>query len=423
MSKKNIGIEQNILGLLLDDGSRISECKLDVEDFSIKSHQVIFECIEKVISDNHAVDIVSVSEAIESNFSGEFVDVPYMADLIAKCAVRADNIGYFSEIIKNASELTKAKVIVARAVFDLDNDKDKKSVISETIKSLMALDKTTKKHEHTMKEAVIGAMEAYQVAADKGGLIGVTSGIKALDDALGGFHNSDLIILGARPAVGKTSLAINFANNADVPVGFASAEQPFDQIGSRFICLEGMVNSKNFRAAELTDFEYGRMPRTIENLKDKPIFFNDEPGMSIGAVVRQARRWKQERNIGILFVDYLQKLKGAVAGQNNIDRVTEVVLTLKELAKELNIPIVAISKVTRTADLLSEPPGMSHLSDASICEYEADTIITMYRDDDMIARGKTQLHIPKNRHGPTGDVMVDYQGAHFKFTDEQSYLR
>jgi len=187
--------------------------------------------------------------------------------------------------------------------------------------------------------------------------------------------------------------------------------------------MEGLINSKNFRSANMTDLEYGRMPRTVANLKDRQIFFNDETGIDINSLVSQARRWKQERDIGMIIVDYIQKIKGSSKGQSSLDRVTEVVTTLKDLAKELQVPVIALSQVNRAADSHEGPPKPSHLSDASACEKEADTIITMYRNDDMVSRGKTMLSICKNRHGPIGDVMVDYQGAYFKFTGEQSYSR
>ena len=417
---KNINMEQQILGLLLDDGSRIAQCNLSIQDFSVNSHQVIFEAIQKVISDKHVVDVVSVGEAIEQNFGGACVDMVFMIELVTKCASQPQNMEYFSQVVKSSSELRKAKAIFNRALFDLDSDHDKKNVVSEAIKSLMELDRVSKRYEHTTKDAVIGALEAYEEAVKRGGLIGVTSGLSEVDEQLGGFHDSDLIILGARPAVGKTAMAINFAYNADVPVGFFSAEQSYEQIGARLICIEGQINSKNFRSASLTEMEYGRMPRTVENIKNKPIFFNDEPAMSISTIQKQARRWKQERKIGLLVVDYIQKIKGSTATQRDIERVTEVVLALKELAKELSIPIIGISKVTRAADSIGGPPGMGHLSDASICEYEADQVITLYRNDDMREKGKTLLHICKNRHGPTGDILVSYDGPYFKFRDSQS---
>lgn len=421
MSQKDISIEQNVLGLLLDDGSRITQCDLEKEDFSVKSHQVIYESILQVLSNDNIVDVVSVGSIIEREYNNN-VDMPYMIELITKCAASPDNLKHFCEITKKASELRQAKTILSRSLFELDGN-DNKNVVSETIKQLMDLDRASKKYEHTMKDAVIAAMEIYEEASKRGGLIGITSGLSELDDALGGFHPSDLIIVGARPAVGKTALAFNFALTSTSPVGVISAEQDHSQAGLRFIAMEGLINSKNFRSANMTELEYGRMPRTVQNLKDRQIFFNDETGIDINSLQRQARRWKHERNIGMLVVDYIQKIKGSVKGQGSTDRVTDVVTTLKDLAKELQIPVIALSQVNRAADQIDGPPGPGHLSDASACEKEADTIITMYRNDDMQARGKTLLHICKNRHGPTGDVLVDYQGPYFKFTDEQSYSR
>ena len=416
---KNITIEQNILGLLLDDGSRIAQCNLALEDFTVRTHQIIFESIQQVIAKNVAVDIVTVGEHIEKSFGAGFVDMTFLLELVTKCAALPENMEHFSSTIKKVSTHNKARQIMSTALMGLDSGIESSEVVAQAIKTLMGLENAKKKYEHTLKDAVIASMEAYQEASNHGGMIGVASGLTELDDSLGGFHRSDLIIIGARPAVGKTALAINFANNADCPVGFVSAEQSFEQIGSRLICIDGMIDSKNYRAASMTEFEYNRMVPTVNNLKNKPIYINDEPGISISTVQAQARRWKQERNIGILFVDYVQKLKGTSKSASNIDRVTEIVITLKELAKELDIPIVGISKVTRAADNLDGPPEMGHLSDASICEYESDEVITMYSNDDLKSRGKILLHICKNRHGPIGDILVDYQGKYFKFTDSR----
>lgn len=416
-SKQNIMFEQDILGLLLYDGSSISKCNLSHSDFSQRSHQIIFSAIQQVISKGQIVDVVSVSELIEKEYGVDSLDMEYMANLILNRHLSEENIEHFCLVIKKNADYRQAKIIFESAIFELDKETPSDGIVSQAIKSLMELDRVTQKYDHTMKDSIISALESYETASEMKGLIGITTGIQGLDDALGGFHDSDLVIVGARPAVGKTAIAFNFAHSSTKPVGIISAEQDHAQAGARFISMEGRINSKNFRSARLTELEYGRLGNTVKTLEEKPIFINDEPGIDINAIQRQARRWKQERDIGILFVDYIQKIKGSDKRASTLDRVTEVVNSLKDLARELRIPVIALAQVNRAADNLDGPPGLSHLSDASACEKEADSIITMYRDDDMREKGKTLLHICKNRHGPTGDVLVNYEGMYFKFTD------
>lgn len=409
-------LEQEILALIISNRCPAAECTLDASDFSQRSNAVIYQAIQNVITAGHAIDIISIAEDIETTYGGEFVATEYMAKLIESSTASARNMMTFCEKVKGASELRQARHILGNALTRIENNQAN-GVVEDTIKELMQIDHGKQKHEHTIKEAVAAAIEVYQEASEKKGMIGVPTGLDGLDDALGGFHDSDLVIVGARPATGKTALAFNFANHANKPAGIISAEQDYSQAGLRFISMEGLINSKNLRSANMTEKEYGRMPRTVDNLKNKPIFFNDEPGISITSLVRQARRWKQDRNIGIMFVDYIQKIKGTDKRQSTVERVTEVVNTLKDLARELNIPVVALSQVNREADKLNEPPGPAHLSDASACEKEADAIITMYRNNDLRERNLTLLHICKNRHGPTGDIVVNYDGRFFRFTD------
>jgi len=187
MSRKEISIEQNIIGLLLDDGSRVSQCNLSKEDFVVKSHKIIFESIQQVLADNNVVDIVSVAEVIERTYA-EHIDMPYMFELVTTCAASPNNLVHFSELIKKAAELRQAKTIFSKALLEIDGP-ESKNVVSEAIRELMGLDKTAKKYEHSMKDAVRSAMEIYEEALERGGLIGITTGIEELDEALGGFHD------------------------------------------------------------------------------------------------------------------------------------------------------------------------------------------------------------------------------------------
>lgn len=410
-----IDLEQTVLGLLIRNGSLINSVKLQTDDFSQQSHQIIFDAINQVSSKGLAVDIITVGESIEKEF--RTVDMEYITNLATKSGGSQANLQHYASNIKRAARLRKARDIAHGIKVQIEEDQNCETLIERSIQQLMAIDADLKNYEHTLTEAIGAAAEIIDTASQNDGLIGITTGLSELDESIGGFHNSDLFVVGARPAMGKTALLFNFAHAANVPCGIISAEQNHAQAGLRFIAMEGEINSQRMRSAKLQQHEWAKLATTMNALKGKPVFINDEPGIDILSLTRQARVWKQNNGIKMLCVDYIQKIKGSSNRQSAMERVTEVTGTLKDLARELEIPVIALSQVNRAADQLDYPPGPSHLSDASAVEKEADTIITMFSNDELKSHSQILLHICKNRHGPTGDVTVNYLGPFFKFQD------
>lgn len=411
-----IQIEQAVLSVLMYDDTALSQCKLVASDFSQQSHQVIFSAINEVASKGLVIDLISVADCIERKY--RTVDMEYLGDLLTKAFGSVRNMGMYCKHIRTAARLRAARDIAMNMQHQIELSDDCEGVVEQAIQQLMAIDSEVKNYEHTIGQSAQAALDMVDLASKKNGLIGITTGLTELDESLGGFHDSDLIVIGARPAKGKTALMLNCAHSANVPVGIISAEQNHEQAGLRIISMAGEIDSKNLRTARLSRNEWDRLSGTVSGLHDREIYINDEPGIDIITLSRQARMWKLNHGIRVLFVDYIQKIRGSSSKQLAVERVTEVVTTLKDLARELNIPVVALSQVNREADKIDAPPGPSHLSDASAVEKEADTIITMFQNKALLDASQMLLHICKNRHGPTGDVTVNYLGKFFKFTDQ-----
>ena len=287
----------------------------------------------------------------------------------------------------------------------------------------MDLTRSTAKHEHTIVEAMGEALNDIDEALQSGGLVGVNTGLPDLNDCLGGFYKSDLIVIGARPSVGKTCFALNIADRCGVPCGLISGEQASNQIGLRMMAISGRVSAHNMRRAKLDESEWAKLTNVLSKTKTKRMWIYDKPGPDINDVARQARKWKHSNDISILFVDYLQKIRGPKGGKKDngrIDEVAEVARSLKDIARELNIPVVALAQVNRDVEKRQDKrPTMSDLANSGEIEREADQIITLYRDEvyepDSKYAGICEASVVKNRHGPTGVIKLAWSKEFMRF--------
>jgi replicative DNA helicase len=263
-----------------------------------------------------------------------------------------------------------------------------------------------------------------QAAHENGGaLIGVPTGLFGLDDMLGGLHDSDLIVVGARPAMGKTGLLLGMvmAGSDKGPVGLISAEQPASQVGLRWMASGANVGVGKLRAAKIEDYQWPRITRAVSDLGPRPIRIFDRSSPDIAEVARVARRWKQQYGIKALYVDYLQKLEiSAQASAPKHERVGAIARALKNLARDLNIPVVALAQVARKVEeRQNQRPQMSDLADSSEIEKEADQIMTLWRDQSnpLAETAPAEINVVKNRHGNIGTMHCLWRGAQTAFVD------
>jgi replicative DNA helicase len=275
-------------------------------------------------------------------------------------------------------------------------------------------------------EAAQEAIDEMQRATE-GNLVGVTSGVRDIDDMLGGFHDGDLVVIGARPAMGKTAFMLNLAASANCPVGMISGEQGRAQIGMRLMAINGSLSLHKMRTGALTNDEWSRVSSTMARMRERPVWVFDKPAPTIDEIVQQARAWKFDQNIGILMVDYLQKIRGG-NGESFRLQVGDIAAQLKDVGRELKIPVIALAQVKREVenrtmgdDGLGRMPHMSDLAESGVIEMEADVIATLYRpevyDDSPQFQGLAYFNVDKNRHGPVGHKVLSWRGEFLKFSD------
>lgn len=410
--------ERAVVGCLILDNSLLADCPLAAADFTSEACAEIYDVISGQVSEGQCADIITVMDELESRGARRYVGT---AGEIAKDTVSTGNFHGYLSAIRDASQKRRAKAIgqlLLRTV-----DQDGVEAVDTAVKDLMALTQERKDWSCDLNAALNGALDVIdQVYSADGELVGVTTGIRSLDDALGGFHDTDLIVIGARPAMGKTALLTGMALSAadDSPVGLISGEQPREQMGLRALSSQTNISAHDLRRARIDEEQWGKLRLAIQKMNGKRLYMNDRSGPHIADVVRQARQWHHRYGITALYVDYLQRIKGA--GEKKLEQVSDVTQRLKDLARELDIPVIALAQVKRDVETRHDKrPGLADLSDSSEIEKEADQIITLYRDEvyepNSTAEGTAELLICKNRHGPTGRIATAWLKDSMRFAD------
>ena len=246
-----------------------------------------------------------------------------------------------------------------------------------------------------------------------------------MDDATGGAHNSDLVVIAAKPAMGKTAMLLNMMINAmndGHSIGFISAEMPVGQIGMRIACTNGSVEAHKARKGELDDCGFNNFSRGLSVLHSVNLQVYEKSAPSIAEVERMAKKWKHHNGIKALYVDYIQRIKGSNPSAQRWEQVGEVVMRLKDLARELDIPVICLAQVNRGVDTRGDKrPELGDIANSAEIEKEADQIMTLYRDevyhDDTHDRGVAEVDFKKNRHGPTGMLRVQWKAPYMRFCD------
>jgi replicative DNA helicase len=384
-------VEQQALYVIIKHPATLSQCNLVPEDFTHTTDQMIFDAMLNVAASNSPVDLVTISEYLEHKYRE--VDMRYLGELVENGFGLETSIRTYCDIIKKASRKRQASTIARNLQQQLEENYPG-DPIAEAITKLMAVDKSSVNYSHTLKEALVKSIEAIQKASEMEGIVGIPTGLTDLDDSTGGFHNTDLTVIGARPAMGKTALLLGMCLASNKRGGVISAEQGAQQAASRFISMKGSLDSQKLRTAQLSESEWSLLSGTVVSMQELPIYINDQPAIDINALVRQAREWKFNEGLG----------------------------TLKNLARELQIPIVALAQVKREVDSRTDRrPQIGDMSDASEIEKEADVIMTLYREDaydeNAEFKGLADLDVVKNRHGPTGTIRTKFIGKYFQFKD------
>ncbi|WP_440054285.1 replicative DNA helicase [Pseudoalteromonas sp. T1lg65] len=431
----SIEAEQSVLGgLMLDNEAfdRVAELVVS-KDFYTRTHKLIFEAMERLVETGQPIDLITISENLEKNNQLESVGgFAYLAE-IAKNTPSAANIDAYASIVRERAvirEMIGVAHEIAEAGFNPEGRDSHALLDLAESKVFKIAEQRTKSTEgpqsiHSILEKTVDKIEElYQSPQD--GVTGVSTGYSDLDKMTAGLQPSDLIIVAARPSMGKTTFAMNLAEHAamtqDKPVLIYSLEMPSEQIMMRMLASLGRINQTKVRTGQLDDDDWARLSSTMGLLMDKgKMYIDDASGLTPTDVRSRARRIARDHGgISMIMVDYLQLMRVPSLSDNRTLEIAEISRSLKALAKELQCPVIALSQLNRTLEQRADKrPVNSDLRESGSIEQDADLIMFIYRDevynDDSTDKGTAEIIIGKQRNGPIGKVRLTFQGQYSRF--------
>lgn len=428
----NIEAEQAVIGAIFLEPEAFSSASelLLPEDFYRASHQRIYETMMKLSDKGEPIDLVTVTTSLaNAKTLDEVGGVSYLTD-IAGSVPTAANIGYYSKIVEEKSVLRRlirtATDIVTSSFTKEDEIED---VLNDAEKNILEV--SHRKNSGAFQEIKDVLIEVYDniesLHHQNADLTGVPSGFRDLDRITSGFQQNDLIIIAARPSVGKTAFALNIAQNVaintDENVAIFSLEMGADQLVSRMLCAEGNIDAQRLRTGSLEAEDWSKLTMAMGSLSNAGIFIDDSPGIRVNEIRSKCRRLKQEHGLGMIVIDYLQLISGSANSRDNRQQeVSEISRSLKGLARELNVPLIALSQLSRGVEQRQDKrPMMSDLRESGSIEQDADIVGFLYRDDYYDAESEKQniieIIISKQRNGPVGNVELAFVKEYNKFVD------
>jgi replicative DNA helicase len=426
----NVDAEQAVIGSLLLDRDALVKVSgwLQPDDFFRDSHRFIYEAMLELDAANEPRDIVTVTDRLERKSQlAEVGGVAYIHSL-ATVVPTAIHVEHYGRIVQRTS-LKRRLISVAQRIVTLgyDDELDVDEAFSQSEQALFELIQRRVEHDFVPIADVLSDyfenLEA--ILANAGKLTGLPSGFSELDNKLGGFQNSDLIILAARPGIGKTAFILNVADHIAEQTGKGVAifnlEMSAEQLVQRMVACRAGVNLQHLRTGALPDWEHSRVVDAISSMSGLPIYFDESGEVSITELRSKARRLKAEKNVSMIMVDYLQLMHGSAnrSRDNRVQEVSEITRQLKAMARELDIPVLAVSQLSRAIESRADQkPQLSDLRESGSIEQDADIVMFISRDrHNEDRRDQADVIIAKHRNGPTGEVTLQFFGPYQQFAD------
>lgn len=428
---QNLEAEKSVLGgILLDNQAmqRISEI-LQEGDFYRDAHRKIFQCMVELFEKSEPVDLITLTEEVsQKSWLKGVGGAVYLATLVDEIPTAA-NIEYYARIIKEKSILRQ--VIEAGTRIARDGYEEPEDAVDFLDKSEQTILEISRRQQRKgfvpirdiLQKTFHSIEELYQ---KKGMITGVPTGFIEFDQKTSGLQRSDLIIIAGRPSMGKTALALNISRNVAVkgiPVAVYSLEMSKEQLAIRLLCAEGKIDGQKLRTGYFKKTDWKKLTTAADALSRAPLFIDDSPGMTVREMRGKARQMKLEQDIGLLVVDYLQLMQGSGRVENRVQEISEISRSLKQLAKELDIPVLALSQLNRGVESRPDKrPILADLRESGAIEQDADVIAFVYREefyyrDRPECENKAELIIGKQRNGPIGTVPLIFQKEYTLFCD------
>jgi replicative DNA helicase len=431
-------VEMAVLGAMLIDEEAIPKAVeiLKPESFFDKRNRVVFESMASLYEANEPIDTVSVYEELKKSGKAEEAGGAVYLSKLTQDISSAANIDYHARVVLEKwilRQLISASMEIAHMAYEGNEDVFDLLDAAET-KIFQISQEGIKESFKSMEKAVKEALELIEAIHSKNiSTFSVPSGFFELDDMLGGFQKSDLIIVAARPSMGKTAFAMSAVRNAAVehgiPIAVFSLEMATIQLATRLISAEARINAHNIRTGKFKAEEGAKISRTVHKLSKAPIYIDDTPSISILELRAKARRLKNEKNIGLIVIDYLQLIMGSYNMESREREISTISRSLKALAKELNVPVIALSQLNRQVESRTDKkPMLSDLRESGSIEQDADVVLFLYRPEvygvtqysggDMngeSTEGVAEIIIGKQRNGPIGEVKLRFLKDYARF--------
>jgi len=429
---QDIDAERSVLGALMLDKNAIIRVAdlIKADNFYTPTHTRIFEAIFELFKRGEPIDILTVTKKLkDKNLLTEVGGSAYLTDLINSVPT-ATHISYYAKLVKQKKllrDLIGASAEINERVFDTSEDPE--DLLDEVEQKIFAISQKSRPQNFVpIKDELKAAYERIEkLHQGERGLRGVSTGFDELDNYLSGLQRSDLIILGARPSLGKTALCLDIARNAAIktktPVGIFSLEMSKDQVIDRLIAAEAQVALWKLRTGRLTeDIEFEMIQEALDRLSQAPIFIDDTPSANIIQVRSMVRRLQAEHGLGLLVVDYIQLIQPRTNTNNMVQAMTEVSRGLKSLARELEVPILAAAQLSRAVEQREiKIPRLADLRESGSIEQEADVVLFIYRKDrdkfkpSLEDQNTAEIIIAKHRNGPLASVQLKFDAEKVSF--------
>jgi replicative DNA helicase len=424
--------EQSVIGaIFLEPQALITAAEIIMsEDFFRVAHQKIFQTMLRLSDQGKAIDVVTVTEELSAKKELEDVGgITYISE-IANAVPTAANIGHYAKIVEEKSILRRLIRVATTIVEDgFTREDEVEALLAEAERKMMevANRKNAGDFQH-IKDVLVETYDNIEkLHSRKGDVTGIPTGFRDLDRITAGFQRNDLIIVAARPSVGKTAFALNVAQNVatktDENVAIFSLEMGAEQLVMRMLCAEGNIDAQVLRTGALTTEDWRKLTMAMGSLSNAGIFIDDTPGIRVNEIRSKCRRLKQEYGLGMILIDYLQLIQGSGGSQaNRQQEVSEISRSLKGLARELQVPVIALSQLSRGVEQRQDKrPMMSDLRESGSIEQDADIVSFLYREDyydkETENQNMIEIIIAKQRNGPTGTVTLAFVKEFNKFVN------
>ncbi len=428
-------IEASVLGAMLIEKEAVPKAieLLNTESFYLKEHKLIFSAMISLFESGEPIDTVTLYEELKKREQAEEVGGAVYLSKLSQNISSAANIEYHAKIILE-KEILRGLITssheIARAAYE--GIEDAFDILDQAERKIFEITETHLKKSFTsMDRAVRDALEYIEaIHSNTKQKFSVPTGFYELDEMLGGFQKSDLIIIAARPSMGKTALALTLARNAAVdhkiPVGIFSLEMATIQLIIRMLCAEGRLNAHLVRTGKLPTEEGVKLSKNAHKLIESPLYIDDTPAQSVLEIRAKARRLKAEKNIGMIVIDYLQLMQGPSNSESREREISHISRSLKSLAKELNIPVIALAQLNRAVETRTDKrPQLSDLRESGSIEQDADVVLLLNRpeyygiksfaDNGTSTEGVAEIIIGKQRNGPTGELRLAFIKEYARF--------